>query len=288
MPKSIWVHDPSNSTVKLISGGVQQGLIASGTPDPLAAISPSLILYMPLDETNKALATVGNMSGNVYYRRASPTTSNPASLAYTTDQNGVANGATTFDNSNTGSPDTLSEGLIFDAAQMETILAAGMGAGQAEGTYTLWFAAAIAGEWTAGSQGRLIQISQDMNGGTNFTNVTLTGSTSQMTYVHRSADSGVTAETITGPGGTGWHQMGISFSTVADECKYYLDGAQVGATRLYSAKEGEVAQNSSALAVEDAFGPGASTGFYGHLSDFRAFSRPLTADEMAVVYAQGY
>jgi len=183
------------------------GYATSGYSDKLLAIAPAnLIAYWPLRETSGAVAD--NLEG-------------------TAARDGAYTGVTL--NSSTG-PDGKPVPLFDGANDFVDIYSASFNTAfsGAEGTVSIWAKVSGAGVWTDGTARNVISIEVDPSNVVEI--LKRGGATDDVLKFSHEAGGTLKQLDVTGQTSTAWRHLAITWSVVADELKFYIDGAKQGAT----------------------------------------------------------
>jgi hypothetical protein len=147
---------------------------------------------------------------------------------------------------------------------------------RAAGTIQAWAKVLNAGVWTDGLQHRIVDFGIDTN---NFVLVRLTSGANQIGCQYKA--NGATTETIntTAYALTTWLHVGVTWDTVADQLKFYVNGVLIATnTTIGGALTGDL---SSGIAV---LGAGSITPTFpwsGYLAHAALWNAALSAGEIA-------
>lgn len=254
----------------VVAGGAQASNPQAGPPIPVYVVSGSLgqtytqkvqgtaaanlLAYWPLAEASGTVTTdeSGNGRNGAYKAAGEPL------LA----QTGIGDGRTSalFDGTN-------DYANIFTAS-----LAAAFNG--AEGTVACWVKVNSAGVWSDATDRRSVHLRVDANNRL-YMNKTATLNQVACTYVAGGTSKGVNFTTA---GPLTWFHLALTWSKSADQLKFYVSGAQQGATQTgLGVWAGTLAAGVCAIGAADLVG---SAEWSGNVAHVAVWSTPLSAAQV--------
>lgn len=235
-------------------------------------ISPSFLPFFPTSYAAKVLAVesadligywpMWELSGAVADNYEGTAARDGAFTGVTLGQVGIGDGRTCplFDGANDYC-DVYSVGLrdVFDGG---------------EGAMMAWAKVSGAGVWSDATARRVFILRVDPNNRIYFGRAT-DANTLEFRYEAAGTDE---YASVGGQSSTDWMQLAVTWSALADEVKYYLNGAQVGSTKtLLGIWAGLINSNNCVLGAGSATPSAVWDGYAAHGA---VWKKPLTAAQI--------
>ena len=267
MPMSLWRHSADSSAKLVGDRGRGDVLLKPGAGDPLADVKADLVLHWEFSQANPLTDVVGSL----------PMTYS-ATQTFTTDQNGVANGASVLDGTNGFNAYSAGLNTLLKWSSVPSYI----------GSITVW---AYNTDWEKAADSVLFRFG---GGGAALSMTEATGAVDQsITYFYDdNVNSFTTVATGVGPGaGSGWRQLVMTWSTsfigLGDGT---VAGFYDGAANTFSPVTGNNnIRNRDMSSVDCNIGRSffGLTPWTGGISDFKIYKRALNSSEIALLIAAG-